>query len=195
MHINKDIIHGNQMKRGYIILFSGIVSFVLGIVIFIVFAELRAATSSTLMDENAVQVNRTIGPNQSLKISSQGTNTQSNFSVIINAEPLDVLLKSEIRDPKGKIVSIDEFRHQFFGSFKPEYKGEYETRLTNKGIKSATIDAIVSQIPLISENDENRLNLLKGILAGIILVIIGILLLVGGGVILIIDKRKSKRTA
>ena len=181
------------MKRGYIILFSGIVSFVLGIVIFFVFAELRAETDIALMDENAIQVNRTIGPDQSLKIPSQGTNTQSNFSVIIDAEPSDVLLRSEIKDPKGKIVSINEFRGQFFGSFKPQYRGVYETMLTNKGIKSASVNAIVSQIPLIFENDENRLNLLMGVLAGIILVIIGIVLLVGGGAILIIDKRKSKR--
>ena len=181
------------MKRGYIILFSGIVSFVLGIVIFFVFGELRAETDIALMDENAIQVNRTIGPDQSLKIPSQGTNTQSNFSVIIDAEPSDVLLRSEIKDPKGKIVSTNEFRGQFFGSFKPQYRGAYETMLTNKGIKSASVNALVSQIPLIFENDENRLNLLMGILAGIILVIIGILLLVGGGVILIIDKRKSKR--
>ena len=181
------------MKRGYIILLSGIVCFVLGIVIIVVFAELRAATDITIMDENAVQVNKTIRPSQSLKISSHGTNTQSNFSIIINAEPSDVLLRSEIKDPKDKVVSVNEFRGQFFGSFKPKYRGEYETTLTNKGIKSASVDAIVSQIPLISESDENRLNLLMGILAGIILVIIGILLLVGGGVILVMDKRKSKR--
>jgi hypothetical protein len=181
------------MRRGHIILFAGIVSFVLGIVIFLIFAELKAATDITLIDENAAQASKTIGPNQSLKISSQGTNTQSNFSIIIDAEPSDVLLRSEIKDPKGKIVSINEFRSQFIGSFKPDYRGEYETILTNKDIKSASVDAIVSQIPLISENDENRLNLLMGILAGIILVVIGILLLVGGGVILITDKRKSKR--
>jgi hypothetical protein len=193
MHINKDITHGNQMKLGYIILFLGIGSFVTGVVVFLVFAELRAATD-VLMEENTVQVNKTIGPDQSLKISSQGTNTQSNFSVIISAEPSDVTLRSEIRDPKGKIVSINELRDQFFGSFKPKYRGEYMIILNNKGTKSATIDAIFSQIPMISENDENRLNLLKGISVGIILVIIGILLIIGGGVILIMDKRKPKRT-
>ena len=181
------------MKRGYIILFLGIVSSVTGVVIFLVFAQLRAATD-VLMEENAVQVNRTIGPNQSLKISSQGTNTQSNFSIIISAEPSDVLLRSEIRDPKGKIVSINEFTDQFFGSFKPEYSGEYVIMLSNKASRSATIDAIFNQIPMISENDENRLNLLKGILVGIILVVVGILLMIGGGALLIVDKRKLKRT-
>lgn len=181
------------MKRGYIILFSGVACFILGIVIFLVFAELRAATE-LFMQDNTVQVNRTIGPNQSLKISSRGTNTQSNFSVIVYAEPSDLILRSEIRDPKGKIVSINEFRDQFFNSFKPEYVGEYVATITNKGIVSANIDAIFNQVPMISENDENRLNLLKGILAGIILVIMGIPIIVGGGMALIIDKRKSKRT-
>ena len=180
------------MKRGYIILFSGVACFIIGVAVFVVFAELRAATDP-FMQDNTVQ-NRTVGPNQSLKISSQGANTQSNFSVLVDAEPSDIIFRSEIKDPKGKIVSTNEFRDQFFDSFKPEYVGEYVTTITNKGIKSANIDAIFNQVPLISENDENRLNLLKGILAGIILVTIGIPIIVGGGVVLIIDKRMSKRT-
>ena len=180
------------MKRGYIILFSGIVSFIMGIVIFLVFAELRAATELP-MEESTVEANRTIAPNQSLKMSSQTTNIKSNFSVIISAEPSDVGLRSEIKGPKGKTVSTSEFKDQFFGSFKPEHGGEYTTTITNKGLKSATINAMLSQIPMIAENDENRLNLLKGIVVGLVIVIIGILLLVGGGVILIIDKRKSNK--
>jgi hypothetical protein len=179
--------------RGYIILFSGVACFIIGVAVFIVFAELRAATDP-FMQDNTVQ-NRTIGPNQSLKISSRGTNTQSNFSVIVDADPSDIIFRSEIKDPKGKIVSINEFSDQFFDSFKPEYVGDYVTTITNKGIIPANINAIFNQVPMISENDENRLNLLKGILTGIILVIMGIPIIVGGGVALIIDKRKSKRTS
>ena len=144
-------------------------------------------------DDDAVTINRTIGPNQSLEITEQGTNVQSNFSLIISAEPSNVTLSSEIRDPKGKTISVNEFRDQFFGSFKPESAGDHATIITNKGAKPATIDAIFSQIPMITENDEKQLNLLKGILVGIILVTIGILLLVGGGVIIIVDKRKALR--
>jgi hypothetical protein len=192
MHINQGIAHGNQMKRAYIILLAGTGSFISGILIFLIFAELRAATDPLLI-EDIVEVNRTVGPSQSVQISGHGTNIQSNFSLIISSEPSDVILRAQIKDPKGKTISINEFRDQFFGSFKPESAGDYATIISNKGAKPATVEAMLSQIPVFAENDENQLNLLKGILVGMILAIIGIFFLVGGGVTLIMDKRKSKR--
>jgi hypothetical protein len=180
------------MKRGYIILLIGTGSFITGILIFLIFAELRAATDP-LLEEGIVQVNRTVGPYQSLQISGHGTNIQSNFSLIISSEPSDILMRAQIKDPKGKTISINEFKDQFFGSFKPEYVGDYATIITNKGAKRATVEAMLSQIPIFTENDENQLNLVKGVLVGIILIFLGISLLIGGGAILIIDKRKSKR--
>jgi hypothetical protein len=180
------------MKRGYIILLAGTGTLIMGILIFIIFAERKAATD-LLLEEDMVPVNRTIGPYQSLQISGHGTNLQSNFSLIIASEPSDAMLRAQIKDPKGKTISINEFREQFFGSFKPEAAGDYATIITNKGAKPATVEAILSQIPMVAENDENQLNLLKGILVGIIFVIVGIFLLAGGGATLIIDKRRSKR--
>jgi hypothetical protein len=180
------------VKRGYIILLAGTGSFISGILIFLIFAELRAATDP-LLTEDIVEVNRTVGPNQSVQISGHRTNMQSNFSLIISSEPSDVILRAQIKDPKGKTISINEFKDEFFGSFKPESAGDYATIISNTGAKPATFEAMLSQIPIIAENDENQLNLLKGILVGMILAIIGIFILVGGGVILIMDKRKSKR--
>jgi hypothetical protein len=185
-------VHGNQMKRGYIILLGGTGSFITGILIFLIFAELRAATDP-LLKEETVELNRTIGPYESMETSGHGTTIQSNFSIIISAEPSDVILRAQIKDPKGKIISINEFRNEFFGTFKPESAGDYAIIISNKGAKPATVEAMLSQIPIITENDENQLNLLKGVLVGIILVIIGIFFLLGGGVTLIVDKRKSKR--
>jgi hypothetical protein len=182
------------MKRGNIVLLAGTVSFIIGIIIFLIFAELRGATDPLLMT-NIGEVNQTVGPYESVRISGHGTNTQSNFSLIISSEPSDVILGAQIKDPKGKTISINEFRNQFFGSFKPESAGDYATIISNKGSKPATVEAILSQVPVFAENDENQLSLLYGILIGMILAIIGISLLIGGGVILIIDKRKSKRTS
>jgi hypothetical protein len=182
------------MKRGYIVLLAGTVSFIIGIIIFLVFAELRGATDPLLRGD-IVEVNQTVGPYETFQISGHGTNTKSNFSLIISSEPSDVIIRAQIKDPKGKTISINEFRNQFFGSFKPEAAGDYVTTISNKGVKPVTVEAMLGQIPIFAETDENQLSLLYGVLVGIILVIIGILLLVGGGVILIIDKRKSKRTS
>jgi hypothetical protein len=192
MHINQGTAHGNQMNRGYIILLAGTVSLITGIIIFLIFAELREPTDPLLMEDIA-EVNQTIGPSQSVQILGHGTNIQSNFSLIISSEPSDVVLRAQIKDPKGKTISINEFKDLFFSSFKPESAGDYTTIISNMGAKPATVEAILSQIPIFVENDENQLNLLKGILVGIILGIIGMLFLVGGGAILIIDKRKSRR--
>jgi hypothetical protein len=181
------------MKRGYIVLLAGTGSFIIGILIFLIFAELRGATDPLLM-EDIVQVNQTVGPYESVQISGHRTNTQSNFSLIISSEPSDVILRAQIRDPKGKTISINEFRDQFFGSFKPESAGDYVAVISNRGASPATVEAMLSQIPVFAENDENQLSFLYGILVGMILAIIGILFLVGGGVILIIDKRRSKPT-
>jgi hypothetical protein len=179
------------MKRGYIILIAGSCSLITGILIFLIFAELRAATDPLLM-EDIVEVNQTVGPSQSVQILGHGTNTQSNFSLIVSSEPSDVILRAQIKDPKGKTISINEFKDQFFGSFKPDSVGDYASIISNNGAKPATVEAMLSQIPMLAENDEDQLNLLKGILVGIILGIIGMLFLVGGGAILIIDKRKSR---
>ena len=180
------------MKRGYIILLAGTGTLIMGILIFLVFAE-RKATTDLLPEEDTVPVNSTVGPYESLQISGHRTNIQSNFSLIISSEPSDVIMRAQINDPKGKTISINEFKDQFFGSFKPKSVGDYATIITNKGAKPATVEAMLSQIPMITENDENQLNLLKGVLVGIILIFLGISLLIGGGAILIIDKRKSKR--
>jgi hypothetical protein len=180
------------MKRGYIVLLAGTGSFIIGIVIFLIFAELRAATDPLLM-EDVAEINRTVWPNQSVQISGHGTNIQSNFSLIISSEPSDVILRAQIKDPKGKTILFNEFKDQFFGTFKPESAGDYPTLISNRGAKPATVEALLSQIPVFVENDENQLNVLKGVLVGMILAIIGIFLLTGGGVILIVDKRRSKR--
>jgi hypothetical protein len=180
------------MKRGYIILLVGGGILIMGILVFLIFAEWRAATD-LLLEEDTVSVNRTVGPSQSLQISGHGNNIQSNFSLIISSEPSDVILRAQVKDPKGKTISVNEFKDQFFGSFKPEAAGDYATIITNKGVKPVTVEAILSQIPMITENDENQLNLLKGVLVGIILIFLGISLLIGGGAILIIDKVKSRR--
>jgi hypothetical protein len=63
------------MKRGYIILLAGTGTLIMGILIFIIFAERKAATD-LLLEEDMVPVNRTIGPYQSLQISGHGTNLQ-----------------------------------------------------------------------------------------------------------------------
>jgi hypothetical protein len=179
------------MKRGYIILLAGTGSLIVGILTFLIFAEWRAATD-LLLEEDIAPVNRTVGSYQSLQVLGHGTNIQSNFSLIISSEPSDVVLRAQVKDPKGKTISVNEFKDQFFGSFKPKAAGDYALIITNKGAKPVTVEAILSQIPMITENDESILNLLKGMVAGIILVIIGICLLAGGGAILIIDKRKSR---
>src|ERR671919_718783 len=77
---------------------------------------------------------------------------------------------------------------------KAEINGKYTSKITNLGTTPVTINAVVGQLPIINENDQGRLDLLNGVLAGIFTVIIGIIVLIAGGIILIKDRRKFKTT-
>jgi hypothetical protein len=179
------------MKRSYIILITGAVIFIAGIAIFLVYAN---SYVDPFLNENTIVSNSTIQPGQSIDITRETVKAGRNLSLVISSEPFDVSLRMETTDPKGIIVSSNNFSEQLLTTIKPEISGKYISKIINLGSEPVTIDAVVGQLPAIDENDQTRLNLLKGILGGIIAVVIGVIVLIAGGIILIVDRRKSKET-
>jgi hypothetical protein len=179
------------MKRSYVILIAGAAIFIAGIVIFLVYAN---SYVDPFLSENTIVSNSTIQPGQSINIPRETVKAGRNLSLVILSEPFDVSLRAETNDPKGIIVSSNEFSERLLTTIKPEISGKYISKITNLGTEPVTIDVVVGQLPVINENDQSRLNLLKEILGGIIAIIIGIIVLIAGGIILIVDKRKSKAT-
>jgi hypothetical protein len=179
------------MKRSYVILIAGAVIFIAGIAILLVYSN---SYVDPFLNENTIVSNSTIQPGQSINISREAVKVGRSLSLVISSEPFDVSLRTETNDPKGLIVSSNEFTEQLLTTIKPEISGKYISKITNLGTEPVTIDAAFGQLPMIDENDQSRLNLLRGILGGIIAVVIGIIVLIAGGIILIVDKRKSKAT-
>ena len=179
------------MKRSYIILIAGAVIFIAGIAIFLVYAN---SYVDPFLSENTIVSNSTIQPGQSINITRETVKAGRSLSLVISSEPFDVSLRAETNDPKGIIVSSNNFSERLLTTIKPEISGKYISKITNLGTEPVTIDAVVGQLPIIDENDQTRLNLLKGILGGIIAIVIGIIVLIAGGIILIVDRRKSKAT-
>ena len=182
------------MKRNYVILIAGAVIFIAGIAIFQVYANLYNLYGDTFLNENTIVKNSTIQPGQSINISRETVKAGLNLSLVVSSEPSDGMLRAETNNPEGIIVSNNKFREQLFTTFKPEINGKYTSKITNLGTTPVTINAVVGQLPIINENDQGRLDLLNGVLAGIFAVIIGIIVLIAGGIILIKDRRKFKTT-
>jgi hypothetical protein len=179
------------MKRSYIILIAGAVILIAGIAIFLVYTN---SFVDPFLSENTIVSNSTIQSGQSINISRETVQAGRSLSLVISSEPFDVSLRAETNDPKGIIVSSNEFSERLLTTIKPEISGKYISKITNLGTEPVTIDAVVGQLPIIDENDQTRLNLLRGILGGIIAVVIGIIVLIVGGIIFIVDRRKSKTT-
>jgi hypothetical protein len=181
------------MKHSYVILIAGAVIFIAGIAIFLVYANSHV---DPFLSENTIVSNSTIQPGQSINITRETVEAGRNFSLVISSEPFDVILRAETNDPKGIIVSSNNFSERLLTTFKPEISGKYVSKITNLGTEPVTVvNAVVGQLPVMDENDQAKLDLLNGILSGsIIAVVIGIIVLIAGGIILKVDRRKSKAT-
>jgi hypothetical protein len=179
------------MKRSYVILIAGAAIFIAGIAIFLVFTN---SYIDPFLSENTIVSNSTIQPGQSISITRETVKAGRNLSLVISSEPFDVSLRAETNDPKGIIVSSNNFSERLLTTIKPEINGKYISKITNLGTEPVTIDAVIGQLPIIDENDQTRLNLINGILGGILGIVIGIIVLIAGGIILIVDRRKSKAT-
>jgi hypothetical protein len=179
------------MKRSYVILIAGAVIFIAGIAIFQVYTDIYV---DPFLSENTIVSNITIQPGESIDIPRETVEAGRNFSLVVSSAPSDGMLRAEINDPEGIIVTSNNFSERLFTTFKPEINGNYTSKITNLGNKPVNINAVVGQLPIIDENDRAQLDILNGILAGMFAIIIGIIVLIAGGIILIKDRRKSKAT-
>lgn len=74
----------------------------------------------------------------------------------------------------------------------PLEEGDYTISVTNLGSQSVVVYTALTTEPILEELD-NLTSIAFGIIAGLLLMIIGIVVLVGGGVMFFIDTRKKKK--
>jgi hypothetical protein len=123
------------------------------------------------------------------------------------------IIREEIRDPSGFVVNKNQFNSRssndnfnnnnnnnsnenedLFTTFKPDVQGQYTLIITNLGPLPVKVGGIFGYIPIIGNDNQLNLEPLNGIIAGVILFIIGIITLIVGAIIAVLDRRRRKRT-
>jgi len=187
-----------MLQRGYIILIVGAALLIAGIVLSVVWAgsfansflsqgiilsDVAVAPSGTA--SNTIQVTD-IGHPIALQIHFQS------FGQASNSNNTAVNLRELVKDPNGKVLSQNYFSKQFFTTFKPTMPGKYTLSISNLGSAPVRIGALFGSASFVNENNQINVNLFSGIIAGIILVIVGIITLISAIVIVILDRRKGR---
>jgi hypothetical protein len=101
-------------------------------------------------------------------------------------------LREVVLNPKGIIMTSNEFSGQDFRTFKPDIIGKYTVTIYNLGHTPVSVDVLVGNLPFLGSNNQVNLNSLSGIIVGVILSIIGIIVLIAGIIVLILDRRRTR---
>ena len=210
-----------MLQRGYIILIAGAVFVVAGIALTAVYA---ISLAGLVLSENVILSDVSINSSASVNRTLQITNTERPISIALHIESEKndgggtqtqqqqasniENLQEEVRNPSGIIINKNQFNSGsgndddnnnnndggLFTTFRPDVEGEYTLTITNLGSSQVRVGGIFGYLPIIGNNNQVNLQPLSGIIAGVILFIIGIITLIVGAIITILDRRRKKRT-
>jgi uncharacterized membrane protein len=183
------------MQRGYIILIIGAALLISGIVISALWA---VPFAGKILRENTILSGASIRPNGSVNASTQVIDTSRPISLAIHVERNNETaavgqipnnsLRETVRNPKGIVITSNEFTRGFFSTFKPDIT------VYNLGYTSVSVGVLVGNLPFMSANNQVNLNSLSGVIAGSILIVVGIIVLIAGGIVVALDRRKTTTT-
>lgn len=204
------------MKRGYIVLISGSVLLVAGIIISAVWAVQFAGSfmrDITIVAQTSIDAGESVDTRidvrqldrpVSLAIGIDRTGIQQPLpspSQIPPTSSPDIKLKEEVKDPNGRVVSSNEFGDSFFTTFRPEVTGVYTITVSNLGIRPVVVSGAFGYMPFIGSDENLPFGSIMGgewglgmIIAGGALASIGVVTLVVGAIITIADSRKQSST-
>jgi hypothetical protein len=205
------------MKRGYIILISGAVLLVAGIIISAVWAVQFAGSflrDNTIVAQTSVDAGKSVDTRinvdqldrpVSLAIGIDQTQLQplpSQQQQTPATQSSDIRLKEEVTDPNGRVVSSNEFSNSFFTSFTPEVTGVHTVTISNLGTRTVSVNGAFGYMPFIGPDSKpNFDNMIGGggwglgmIIAGGALAGVGVVTLIIGAIITVVDSRKHSST-
>jgi len=213
-----------MLQRGYIILIIGAVLVVAGIALTVVYGSSLASLvlRESIILSN-VPINPSTSENRTLQITNTehtlaialhgktagSDSTQTPPPQQQQASNVSII-REEIRDPSGFVVNKNQFNSRssndnfnnnnsnenedLFTTFKPDVQAQYTLIITNLGPLPVKVGGIFGYIPIIGNDNQLNLEPLNGIIAGVILFIIGIITLIVGVIIAVLDRRRRKRT-
>jgi hypothetical protein len=204
------------MKRGYIILISGAVLLVAGIIISAIWAVQFAGSflrNNTIVAQTSVDAGKSVDTRinvdqldrpVSLAIGIDQTQLQplpSQQQQTPATQSSDIRLREEVTDPNGRVVSSNEFGNSFFTSFKPEVTGVHTVTISNLGTGTVSVNGAFGYMPFIGPDSKpNFDNMIGGgwglgmIIAGGALAGVGVVTLIIGAIITVVDSRKHSST-
>jgi hypothetical protein len=181
-----------MLKRGYIILISGGVLLVAGVVMTAVWA---GSFAGQFLQENTIIGQTLVRPSESINATLQINDISRPISLALHFEPgsANVTLRETVLDPKGEIVNTNVFSKDFFITFKVDSVGRFTLTILNQGPNPVNVDGIFGYIPFVGQNNQINIGPLNGIITGIALFVIGIIALIVGIIFVIIDRRREDR--
>src|SRR5829696_7998541 len=205
-----------MLKRGYIILIAGAVLVIAGIALTAVYGSNLA---SLVLSESVILSDVPIDPSASVNRTLEVTNTERTVAIALHGESGEAdstqtqqqqesnisIIREEIRNPSGVVINKNEFNSGsssedndgddnndgLFTTFKPDVQGQYNLIITNLGSEPVKVRGIFGYIPIIGNNNQVNLQPLIGIIAGVILFIVGIITLIVDAIIALLDRRKK----
>ena len=197
------------MKRGHILLISGGVLIVAGIIISAVWG---VSFAGSFLRENTLVGKTTIDGGKSLDTKTVVNQLDRPVSVAIGVDhsglqpltlPSDATrLKETVTDPNGKIVSSNEFGESFFTSFTPGVAGIYTVTISNLGTKPVSISGAFGYMPFMGPYGNPNINVMMGGAGGLGMIVVGgglvaagVVTLIVGAVIAVVDSRAKSNVA
>jgi len=201
-----------MIERGYIILIAGAALVIVGITLIAIYG---ISLASLVLRESIILSNVPINSSASLNRTLQVTNTERTLAIALHAESGEAdtiqtqrqqesnisMIGEEVRDPSRAVINKNQFNSgsdynknddRLFTTFKPDVQGEYTLTITNLGSSTVKVGGIFGYLPIIVNNNQVNQQSLSGIIAGVILFIIGIITLLVGAIITILERRKKR---
>ena len=205
------------MKRGLIVLISGAVLLLVGIIISAIWAVQFADSflrDNTIVAQASIDAGRSvdsridvnqldrpvslaIGIDRSGQIQQQ---QQPQIPSSSSSSSSNVRLKEVVTDPNGRVVSSNEFGDSFFTSFKPEVAGTYTVTVTNLGTNPVTVSGAFGYMPFNALGEKPNTDSMLGsgglgmIIGGGTLTGQGVVTLILGAIITMIDSKRQSPT-
>jgi hypothetical protein len=201
-----------MLQRGYIILIIGAALLISGVVVSVFWA---GSFASSFLRQGVILNDVAIPPSGSANNTIQVTdishpialqihfeshsgngisvNSQNGQANTTTSNNNNISLREVVRDSNGRILSQNDLSKQFFTTFKPTIAGTYTLVISNLGSNPVRVAALFGSATFVNENNQININLFTGVIAGLVLIGIGIITLIAGIIIVILDRRKGTR--
>lgn len=173
------------MKRGHYVLIAGGAIFIAGLVLTFVWA-LPLATE--IQKGTTILQGREVNPGESVSATLRITDTSKPLSIVISSGS-DIQMNARVLDPDGDQIFGTTFTEAIAEAVEPTVIGVYELEITNQSSSDAAVDVVFGHIPGVGEQDIDT-EIFSGVLAGLAIIIAGIMVLIGGAIVTAVDRRK-----